>query len=98
MFKCFKFLAHRKIKIDNSFIQGIPRQKENEKMISCISSVANQFNYGLIAEGVSDSKQERFLLERGCKEAQGFYYYKPLTAEAIARELTKIKDSSSAKA
>lgn len=75
-----------RIKIDSTFVDGIPNKADSKKMINCISTLAELFNFGLIAEGVTNEKQEKFLLDLHCTEMQGFHYYKPLSAELMTRE------------
>jgi EAL domain-containing protein (putative c-di-GMP-specific phosphodiesterase class I) len=37
----------------------------------------------LIAEGIETEEQARALFELGCEEGQGFFYWRPMTAEAV---------------
>ena len=37
----------------------------------------------VIAEGVETADQERYLIEEGCNEGQGYYYSKPLPATEL---------------
>lgn len=67
------------IKIDMRFLD-IDEQEE-EKGIGILESVVNmasQMGLPIIVEGVETQRQERFLLDMGCRYTQGFYYYKPL--------------------
>ncbi len=66
-----------KLKIDISFIRGIP-DKDNGSLATTIIEIGKNFGLKIIAEGVESSAQEKFLVERGCDEAQGYYYSKPL--------------------
>ena len=42
--------------------------------------MAEQLGLQIIAEGVETSEQAEFLLGNQCKQAQGYLYSKPLTA------------------
>ncbi len=74
------------LKIDKSFIDGIPDDQNNSAITRAIIVLANQFNLETIAEGVEDEEQLKFLKEAGCHLIQGYYYYRPLTAECFEKE------------
>jgi EAL domain-containing protein (putative c-di-GMP-specific phosphodiesterase class I) len=48
-----------------------------------------------IAEGVETDAQRRFLLERGCRLGQGFYFSPPVPAEELERYLAGESRSAS---
>ena len=74
------------LKIDKSFIDGIPEDRNNNAISKAIIVLADQFNLQTVAEGVEDKNQLEFLKEAGCHFIQGYYYYKPLSAEAFEKE------------
>ncbi len=74
------------LKIDKSFIDGIPEDHNNNAITRAIIVLANQFHLETIAEGVEDEEQLKFLKEAGCHLIQGYYYYRPLTAEQFEKE------------
>ncbi len=74
-----------KIKIDRSFVKDIPDDQENRAIVEAIISMAASLGIEIIAEGVEEKHQLDFLLEHGCREAQGFYYSKPLTVEQFVQ-------------
>jgi EAL domain-containing protein (putative c-di-GMP-specific phosphodiesterase class I) len=39
----------------------------------------------MIAEGVENAAQAKFLQSRGCSEMQGFYFYKPMSVQEYER-------------
>jgi len=69
------------LKIDKSFLQEVPRNKENAKIVAAIVSLAHSLNIETIAEGVETPEQRDFLLEQGCHSMQGFLFGGPMTAE-----------------
>lgn len=82
-----RFKVHR-LKIDQSFVRGIVEDPEDRAIVSAIISLAESLGLLTIAEGVETEGQLAFLREQGCKEAQGYYFSKPLEAsrfEAFAR-------------
>lgn len=79
-----------KIKIDRSFIKGIPLI-DNGTIAKVIIELADLFNLQVIAEGVETDEQIDFLLKHDCHIAQGFYYAQPLPEEEIIAFMRKFK-------
>ena len=65
------------IKIDQYFVTDLESNKNNQYMIKMILSLAEQYNFSVIAEGVENEFEANWLLEQGCKTAQGYYFSKP---------------------
>ncbi len=81
-----KRLPVGKLKIDQSFVKGIPDDKEDIAITKAIIALAKSLNLNLIAEGVETNTQKEFLLENGCKHIQGYYYNKPMPADEIEKK------------
>jgi EAL domain-containing protein (putative c-di-GMP-specific phosphodiesterase class I) len=86
-----KRLPVDKLKIDQSFVRGIPEDKEDVSIVKAIIALAKSLNLELIAEGVETNAQKEFLRENGCKYIQGYYYGEPMPADEIkAKYLQKV--------
>ena len=71
------------LKVDKDFIAGINRSKSDETLLATIIQMGHCLGIKVIAEGVETAEQKSYLLERQCTEMQGFYFSRPLSAEAM---------------
>jgi len=74
-----------KLKIDRSFVADLERDRNDAAIVSTIAAMARHLNLRVTAEGVESEEQLRFLRSEMCEEAQGFYYTRPVTADAFVR-------------
>jgi diguanylate cyclase (GGDEF)-like protein len=70
-----------KIKIDHSFVRDLATDSADAAVINAIIAMAHSLNIRVIAEGVENDAQKRYLNLRGCDEAQGFLYSAAVPAE-----------------
>ena len=75
------------VKIDASFIRGIPVDASDVAITETILAMARSLGLKVVAEGVETPDQVRFLERRGCDEMQGYYFSKPLPAEELTAYL-----------
>ena len=72
-----------KLKIDKSFIDGLPDDEDDISMARSVIGLAKNMKLEVIAEGVEKEEQKNFLLENGCHEIQGYLYAKPMDVEKM---------------
>ena len=70
----------QRLKIDRSFVQGLPGDASDAGIVNAIVQVGRALNLQVIAEGVEREAQRDFLARAGCHEFQGYLYAPPLTA------------------
>lgn len=83
-----KKLPINKLKIDQSFVQGLPHDEEDAVITKTVIALAKSLNLNILAEGVETEAQKEFLLENGCLNIQGYYYSKPITANEMGKFMT----------
>ena len=69
------------IKIDQSFVKGIGNSSDSSMIVSAVIGMGNSLKLTVIAEGVENEVQLKFLKERNCLEGQGYYFSEPVGIE-----------------
>jgi EAL domain-containing protein (putative c-di-GMP-specific phosphodiesterase class I) len=74
-----------RIKIDQSFVRKISDRSPPKDMaiIRSVIQMAHNLRLDVTAEGVETADQEAFLRAEKCEEAQGYFYSRPVAAEAF---------------
>jgi diguanylate cyclase (GGDEF)-like protein/PAS domain S-box-containing protein len=75
------------LKIDRSFVTGLPADTNNAVIARAIVAMATNLGLVTIAEGVETEAERKFLLQAGCAEGQGYLYSHPLPPGEIVRAL-----------
>ena len=78
-----KSLAPDTLKIDRSFITGLPGDTEDEAVVTAIMAMAQGLNLMVVAEGIETEEQQAWLLRHGCRYGQGYLFGKPVEAKAM---------------
>jgi diguanylate cyclase (GGDEF)-like protein/PAS domain S-box-containing protein len=77
------------IKIDRSFIKAMAERRDYAAIVHSIIALGANLGIKLIAEGLETSDQVVMLQSMGCDEGQGYFFSRPLTAEAAVEFLGK---------
>ncbi|MGI9283310.1 MAG: putative bifunctional diguanylate cyclase/phosphodiesterase [Endozoicomonas sp.] len=85
-----------KLKIDKSFVEGLPDNKENTVIVEAIIQLGRSFGIEVIAEGVETKEQETHLISSGCTEGQGYFYSRPIPDKEFAEFLRVWKNKPEA--
>ncbi|RMF42261.1 MAG: GGDEF domain-containing protein, partial [Deltaproteobacteria bacterium] len=79
------------LKIDQSFVEGVPRSSEDSALTGAIIAMGHALGLGIVAEGVERLEQKEFLHQKGCDRIQGYLYHPPLRPEQLATLLLEHK-------
>ena len=74
-----------KLKIDKSFVDGLPDDPDDLAIVQAIIGIAHSLNLTVIAEGVETEQQFKILTQHRCDEVQGYYFSKPLPSEVAGQ-------------
>ena len=88
-----KHLPLSRLKIDKSLVRDVPDDSNDAAIIEAIIAMGHRLNLKLVAEGVERRDQHDFLLGKGCEEAQGYYYARPMPSEAFLAMLLREEGS-----
>lgn len=77
------------LKLDMRFLYGIQNNERGGSILSSTVRMARQLRLQVIAEGVENEDQARFLASIGCELAQGYYYAPPMPQEMFERRLAE---------
>jgi EAL domain-containing protein (putative c-di-GMP-specific phosphodiesterase class I) len=77
------------LKIDRSFIMGLPDDRAAARLVPTIIALARVFDLVTVAEGVETSEQLAFLTRAGCDQSQGYLHARPLPAAGMGALLVE---------
>ncbi len=72
-----------KIKVDRSFVSALGHDPAAHALVRSIIGLAEVLGLETNAEGVETKAQAHMLRDEGCQEVQGFYFGRPVTAQAF---------------
>ncbi|KGI77652.1 putative bifunctional diguanylate cyclase/phosphodiesterase [Oleiagrimonas soli] len=77
------------LKIDRSFVDGLPDSAEDASIVQAMLVMARSLGLAVIAEGVETEAQHDFLRLAGCEEGQGYLYSRPIQADELSELLRR---------
>jgi PAS domain S-box-containing protein len=76
-----------KLKLDQSFVRDLTSDPDDLSIARAVIAMAHGLRLTVIAEGVETAGQLALLVENGCDEIQGYFFSRPIDADACARLL-----------
>ena len=77
------------LKIDLKFLPAGENDEKANLIIKHVVEMAVDLDLMIIVEGVEREEQVEFLTKIGCKIAQGFYYYRPISVLEYEAKVTQ---------
>lgn len=79
-----KNLPVHEVKIDRAFIKDIEHNAQDELIVQATAKLAAGLGLRVTAEGLENQAGLSRVLAAGCQQVQGYYFSKPLAAEAFS--------------
>jgi diguanylate cyclase (GGDEF)-like protein/PAS domain S-box-containing protein len=79
-----------RLKIDQSFVMKAVTEPNAATVVRTIVAMSHHLGIKVIAEGVETPEHLRFLAERNCDEAQGYYFSRPVAPSAFRATVESI--------
>ncbi len=73
------------IKLDRSFVQGVPDDVESAAIVKAMIQLAEALKLNIVAEGIETDSQKNFLTDHDCAYGQGFLWSKPVPADEFEK-------------
>jgi EAL domain-containing protein (putative c-di-GMP-specific phosphodiesterase class I) len=84
-----KRLPLSNLKVDQSFVRGLPSDEESLAIVRAIVALAKNLGFTVTAEGIETEEQARILNELECETLQGYFIGKPVPAEEFSELMNR---------
>ncbi len=88
-----KRLAVRGLKIDGSFVAGLPGDGDDEAIARSIIVLGRALGLRVVAEGIESREQAEALAAAGCRIGQGYHFSRPLPAAEFENYCRRLGDA-----
>ena len=74
------------LKIDRSFVFGLLENSDDAAIVGSTIGLSKQLGLTVVAEGIENRATADFLVSMGCEDGQGYYFGRPMPAEAFEKQ------------
>lgn len=74
------------LKIDRSFVLGLLANSDDAAIVGSTIGLSKQLGLTVVAEGIENRATADFLVSMGCEEGQGYFFGRPMPAEAFEKQ------------
>ncbi|SFU32772.1 putative bifunctional diguanylate cyclase/phosphodiesterase [Halomonas korlensis] len=90
-----KYFPVTALKIDRSFVRDAPLQPKDRAIMEASVFIGHRLGLEVVAEGVENIEQLALIREIDCDLVQGFYFFRPMPADAIERLIVGVVPAQS---
>jgi diguanylate cyclase (GGDEF)-like protein/PAS domain S-box-containing protein len=72
------------LKIDRSFVSKVDEDRQAAQIVAAFIQLGQGLGMSTLAEGIETEGERRFLAEQGCELGQGYYFCRPMPADALS--------------
>ena len=90
-----KQLPLDRLKIDKAFVREVNLQPDDAAIATAVIAMAESMGLKVIAEGVENEAQLRFLKSKNCDEVQGYFLSRPLPVDEATKMFQRHRDTVS---
>ena len=84
-----KLLPIDELKVDRSFVMGVAESFHDRALVKATIFIAHAFGLTVVAEGIEENEQLKFLKNVKCNLFQGFLFSRPVAEDQMTRLLTQ---------
>ncbi|MGX1165534.1 EAL domain-containing protein (putative c-di-GMP-specific phosphodiesterase class I) [Bradyrhizobium sp. USDA 372] len=74
------------LKIDRSFVFGLLSNSDDAAIVGSTIGLSKQLGLTVVAEGIENRATADLLVSMGCEEGQGYFFGRPMPAEAFEKQ------------
>lgn len=75
-------------KLDRSLVDGLPENTAMQALVEGLLTLAERLDLEVIAEGIETDRQDEYLVQAGCRIAQGYAYARPMGIDDLQAFMT----------
>lgn len=84
------------LKIDRSFVFDLLADSDDAAIVGSTIGLSKQLGLTVVAEGIENRATADFLVSMGCEEGQGYFFGRPMPADAFERQFLTQPESVTA--
>ena len=82
------------LKIDRSFVLDLRADSDDAAIVSSTVGLSKKLGLSVIAEGIENRATADLLVSMGCEEGQGYFFGRPMPAQAFEDQFLKVRESA----
>ncbi|MBU2884335.1 EAL domain-containing protein [Gilvimarinus agarilyticus] len=78
------------LKIDSQFMTDLLRRRSERRLVSAMINLAHNLGKAVVAEGVENASQQKWLIEEGCDQMQGYFLSAPQSYDRLHKVIADL--------